>query len=196
MLPVNRDFIESDTGITIYIVSSAVHADIIIPKEALSETQTSKFQNALNRANFADDISNITHIAFGWGDRGFFLNTQTWDDLTLSTAAKAVFYPSDTVMHIDHILPRYYADKVSLTLNINQFKNLITFISSSFETDENQEIIHVENFAYSSSDAFFVAKGSYHLLNTCNTWVAQALRSAGVKVPWLAPLPKSPMIYF
>ena len=195
MLPVNRGFNEPDTGITIYIVSSAVHADIIVPKKAFPDTQVSDWQTMLGAAKFKGDISSSTHIAFGWGDRGFFLNTQSWDDLTLSTAVKALFYPSQTVMHIDYTQPRYYADKVSLTLSADQYAKLVSFITSSFARDDNQQIVQIENYAYSDSDAFFVAKGRYHLFNTCNSWVADGLNAAGVKVPWLAPMPKSPMIY-
>jgi len=31
-------------------------------------------------------------LAFGWGDKGFYLNTPTWADLKFSTAVKAAFW--------------------------------------------------------------------------------------------------------
>jgi hypothetical protein len=35
LIPVNRDFVEPETGVTIYIVSNAIHADLILPKTKL-----------------------------------------------------------------------------------------------------------------------------------------------------------------
>ena len=195
LFPVNRNFTEPEDGITIYVVSSAVHADIIVPKETILETQLDDWQKDFGAAYFKGETSNATHIAFGWGDRGFFLNTQSWDDLKFSTAARALFFPSQSVMHIDYSQPSYYADKVGIKLTSDQYARLVNFISSSFARDESQEVIQIENIAYSDTDAFFVAHGSYHLFNTCNSWVARALKAAGVKVPWLAPMPKSPMMY-
>ncbi|MFM7331368.1 MAG: DUF2459 domain-containing protein, partial [Brachymonas sp.] len=38
----------------------------------------------------------------GWGDRNFFLNTPTWDDLTLSTALNATFGLGSAALHINY----------------------------------------------------------------------------------------------
>ncbi|MEM7560840.1 MAG: DUF2459 domain-containing protein, partial [Planctomycetota bacterium] len=54
----------------------------------------------------------------------------------------------------------------------------------------------IEGYAYTQTDAFFEAKGNYHSLNTCNSWVGRALRSAGIKAPWFSPMPSTPTLYF
>jgi hypothetical protein len=54
----------------------------------------------------------------------------------------------------------------------------------------------IAGYAYGSTDAFFEADGSYHLLNTCNSWVGRGLRKAGIKVPWMSLLPHTPTLYF
>lgn len=35
--------------------------------------------------------TDFNYIAFGWGDKGFYLDTPTWADLKFSTAFKAAF---------------------------------------------------------------------------------------------------------
>lgn len=79
LIPVNNNFTPVANGVEIYLISNAVHADIIVPKANDVFDWNKKFQPA----DFAGDISSKTHIAFGWGDRGFFLETETWDDLKL-----------------------------------------------------------------------------------------------------------------
>jgi len=152
LIPVNNDFAETDDGITVYVVSNEVHADIIVPVK----TSIIDWSEELGGATFVGDVSLASHAAFGWGDKGFFLETETWDDFKLSVAANALLLPSESCMHV----------------------------------------VQISGRAYSTTDAFFEANGRYHLLNTCNSWVGRGLKSAGVRVPWLSPMPKTPMLYF
>ena len=86
LIPVNNDFVSSEDGIKLYVVSNAVHADIIVP----TTTSVVDWYATFGNAKFTKDVSDQSHVAFGWGDRGFFLETETWDDLKLSTAANAL----------------------------------------------------------------------------------------------------------
>ena len=71
LLPVNRSFQPAESGVTIYVISNEVHADVIVPRHNELHDWTSEFQDA----QFAGDISGQSHIAFGWGDRGFYLQS-------------------------------------------------------------------------------------------------------------------------
>ena len=62
----------------IYISTNKVHLDIIIPKKTLSK----KFLQELQLKE------SIKYVSFGWGDKGFYLETPTWNDLKFSTAIK------------------------------------------------------------------------------------------------------------
>ena len=86
LIPVNNGFRAPDEGIELFLVSNPVHADIIVPRS----TAVIDWNERFDREHFEGDISKATHIAFGWGDRGFFLETETWDDLKVSTAANAL----------------------------------------------------------------------------------------------------------
>ena len=86
----NRDVCTRDK--LIYLSTNGVHADVIIPVRDLSpELQTDlEFDSSHN------------YIAFGWGDRNFYLNTPEWSDLTVNTALNAAFLKSETLMHVTH----------------------------------------------------------------------------------------------
>ena len=191
LIPVNNNFVQSENGVTLYVVSNAVHADIIVP----ATTSVIDWNKTFRETTFGGDIANKSHVAFGWGDRGFFLETETWDDLKLSTAANALLLPSNSCVHVSFTRPEIYVDATSITISLEQYENLVEFINSSFKTDADGNYVQIPGYAYSNTDAFFDAHGRYHILNTCNSWVGRALKFSGVRVPFLSPLPKSPMIY-
>ena len=191
LIPVNNDFVPTEDGIKLYLVSNAVHTDVIVPKS----NQVIDWEEEFADWQFAGDISSQTHVAFGWGDQGFFLQTKTWDDFKVSTAANALLLPSESCMHVGFIRSEYISDAVSVTVSEQQYQRLVDHIESTFERDADGKRIQIAGEAYFQTDGFFRAKGRYHLLNTCNSWAGRALKAAGVKVPWLSPMPKSPMLY-
>ena len=46
---------------------------------------------------------NADHVAIGYGNREFYLNTPTWDDLSFGTAARALVGSGTTLLHIEHV---------------------------------------------------------------------------------------------
>jgi len=168
-IPVNTDQEESLLTELIYIGSSGVHVDIIIPKSQISE--------ALFKDLKDDDL--YDYYAFGWGEENFFLNTPTWADLTFKNAFTAAFLKSSTLMHVsrnkkikDHWIPV----KVSKT----QLKALNAYIHKSFTQKENHKIL-IEGVSYWKYDNFYKAEGNYTLFTTCNTWANTALKESGIK---------------
>ncbi|HTF80748.1 MAG TPA: DUF2459 domain-containing protein, partial [Cytophagales bacterium] len=72
--PANRDFDQSkDRNIPIYIVSNGVHTDVLLPTDT---------GNALDSYLIHKQGQGMPHayIAYGWGDKGFYLETPTWAD--------------------------------------------------------------------------------------------------------------------
>ena len=191
LIPVNNDFEPAKDGIQIFLISNAVHADIIVPVSTAKLDWLEKFANA----KFMSDVSDQSHVAFGWGDRGFFLKTKTWDDFKISIAANALLLPSESCVHVSFTAPNAYLDPVSVTISPEQYSRLVEFIESTFELDDHGECIQIPGEAYSTNDAFFTSKGRYHFFNTCNSWIGRCLKVAGVRTPWLTPLPKTPMLY-
>ena len=192
LIPVNNDFQPDPEGVLIHVTSNAVHADVIVPVS----NSVVDWRQEFPADSFSGPTSAATHVAFGWGDKGFFIETPTWNDLKVSTAANALLIPSDSCMHVVFARADSYGqEKRSVWISASQYQQLVEHINASFATDNFGQRILIPNSAYGSRDAFFESQGRYHALNTCNSWVGRALTAAGVRVPWLTPLPKSPMLY-
>ncbi|WP_299552194.1 DUF2459 domain-containing protein [Seonamhaeicola sp.] len=155
---------------TIYLNTNGVHLDIVIPKKELDNL-------------FLSDIKHNTtehYLAFGWGDENFYLNTPTWDDLTFSTAFKAMFLKSTTLVHVTRYRQKH-PDWVEVNLSASELQKLNTYLLNTFETDENGMKTILKNKGYTIIDDFYRAKGSYSCFNTCNSWVNTAFKQSGLK---------------
>jgi uncharacterized protein (TIGR02117 family) len=192
LIPVNNDFVPTEDGIEIFVVSNEVHADIIVPVK----TEVIDWSEEFSVANFESDVSAFSHVAIGWGDKGFFIGTPTWSDLKVSVAFNALLLPSETCLHVSYTEPKYHQGAASVKVSPEQYKKLVFAIKETFARTETDDPIQIADAAYGSTDTFFEAKGRYHLFNTCNSWVGYGLKKAGVRVPWQSSLPKTPMLYF
>ena len=199
LIPVNRGFTPTPGGVTLSLVSTAVHADVIVPiVHGDPENGGTDWRAWLGEDAFdAGWPSGATHLAIGWGDRGFFLNTPEWSDLRPGTAVKALLWPSDTCMHVMLTRPDLYDPAMlrSVTVSDEQHADLVRFVRDSFVRTADQSPKKMKNASYSAYDVFYVAHGRYHAARNCNSWVGSALRAAGVAVPWYTPIPKTMFLY-
>lgn len=186
-LPKHRKYTNSVDGYVVYFISNGVHTDIVFPTENLPL----EWQKQINFDDFGYSKEELKYMGFGWGDRGFYLDTPTWAELKFSTAVNALFIPSPTLMHIktfDQIPRDTYKNVEKLTLNSIQFSKLCDHIWNSFAKDDHHQITLLPNKGYSPNDNFYYARGSYHLFNTCNFWVNNGLRKAGVRTSIWTPV--------
>lgn len=179
-IPVNKDQSKyQDQDLSIFILTNGVHTDIVVP-----------YQNVyFNWEDFLD--VSLTPgknfqpywVAFGWGDKGFYLQTPEWKDLKTSVAIKAALGLSRSAMHVT-----YYQEMIAngencieIKLNKEQYIALCTFIYDSFVTSQSgfQWIDTDQN--YGLTDVFYEAKGRYNIFYTCNTWASDGLKSAGLQ---------------
>ena len=192
LIPVNNDFEPTPDGVEILLISNPVHADLVLP----IDTNTMNWRKHFPADCFSGDTSGATHVAFGWGDKGFFIETPTWADLRASTAARALFWPSDTCMHVRLTKAAMLSDgSRSVTISVAQYERLVEYINESFQQESDASKIQVGVAAYGPNDAFFEAHGTYHCINTCNCWIGGAMRSSGIRCGWLTPLPKTVFLY-
>ena len=90
MIPVNNDFSPAEDGITIFLVSNPVHVDLLLPVR----TKTIDWRTQFPEECFPDLPCSTTHVAIGWGNKQFFIETPTWSDLRVATAARALLWRS------------------------------------------------------------------------------------------------------
>lgn len=197
LIPVNNDFEQANDGVSIYVFSGPVHSDVILP----TVTDAIDWRDHFPPDDFRSPVVRAAHVAIGWGDRGFFLETPRWKDLKVSTAAKAMFLPSKTVMHVQfYAQPKETNECKKVVISNEAYERLVAHILTSFAQNDSNEsadnkILIDPSYAYGRTDAFYEAKGSYHLFNTCNCWVAGTLKAGGVRTPWFSPLPRTVLLY-
>jgi uncharacterized protein (TIGR02117 family) len=188
-LSVNNDFKQSANGIEIFVKSNGAHTDIIVPlkNEICDWTSFVSIENSV-----AKDI-NARFVALGWGDKGFFLETPTWGDLKFSTAFKALFALSTSAMHVEfrHKAPKLSESCKSIRISPEQYHELVKYMKNSFTKDPNGLVIPIVSAHYDKHDAFYEAKGRYHLFKTCNEWTRQGLSTIGVKCAFWSVMDES-----
>ncbi len=165
--------------IDVYILTNGVHSDIVVPAMTNQENWFSK----IGFLKTSIDTTKYKYLAFGWGDKGFYLNTPSWSELKVSTALKATIGVSGTAIHAT-----YYRDMIEnesckkIEISKEQYGRLIEYIQSSFELDKEGNFIKIETKANNGNlDAFYEAKGRYNLFNTCNSWTNKSLKCSGQK---------------
>ncbi len=158
----------------IFIKSNGVHTDVIINQYDVNNSIHSKLNQSFSN-----------YLAFGWGDKGFYIDIPTWDDLTFTVAANAMFLPSETAMHVTPY-ETVKSSWVSVKISKNQLNNLLKYIEASFKLKDTK-FQKIDFEGYTDMDAFYEAKGSYNLFKTCNVWTCMALKEADVKTAIWSP---------
>jgi uncharacterized protein (TIGR02117 family) len=179
------DQVESD--ITIYIRTNGVHTDFVLPT---NRSEIDWFQYI--KAGDFKQVVDPTYITFGWGDKGFYLETPEWSDLKASTAFKALFFLSSTAMHVSFLSSEPALDKdcKKLVVSEYQYSKLIEYIISSFKRNNAGEFILIPDKGYGDNDNFYEANGTYSFIKTCNTWLNNGLKQIGVKTAIWTPFDK------
>lgn len=160
----------------IYLNTSGIHLDIIIPKKDISKELLTDIIH----------LENEEYLSFGWGEEQFYLETPTWADLTLYNACQALLWKSSSLMHITRhqkIDPKW----AKITVSQDQLDQLNNFILQSFTTDQQGRKYPLEEAGYTAYDNFYEANGEYHCFNTCNSWVNEGFKVSGLKACFWTP---------
>lgn len=180
--------LNKSNDVTIYIKSNGVHTDIIVPVKSSQKdwSKEVKFENT----NSKDTI--MQYLAFGWGDRRFYLETPTWKDLKFTTAFTAIFGLNKAAIHTTFYKAITEDNKCKkIMISNEQYFRLINYINEYFITENNHYINIKTNAHYCENDAFYEAKGRYNLFYTCNTWTNNGLKACGQKACLWTPFESS-----
>tara|TARA_Y100001970_G_C14247063_1_gene869041 strand:- start:172 stop:852 length:681 start_codon:yes stop_codon:yes gene_type:complete len=156
----------------IFVVSNGWHTGFIIPSEHIMK----------KIPDLAERFKNKTYIEFGWGDEGFYQS----EEFSLGIAISALFWPTDSVIHavgIPRKVEGYFSNSEveKICLNRERFSSLINYISNSFFKDKNGNLLKLKKGLYGDSQ-FYRGVDDFHLMNTCNRWTANGLRSIGLEI--------------
>lgn len=183
-IPVNSEDRDKSEDVTIYIKTNGVHTDIVVP----IKTEYKDWSEKVQFAHIKSQDSTMQYIGFGWGDKGFYLNTPEWADLKFSTAFNAAFYLGTSAMHATFFKQIKESEScVKIKISESEYQQLITYIEESFQYDENGNPILINATTYGRNDSFYEANRKYHLFYTCNTWANNALKGANQKAALWTP---------
>jgi uncharacterized protein (TIGR02117 family) len=165
-----------------YAVSNGWHVGVVVPAVRMNELLPDiKKRFEKTSFNSAGVRQSANYYEIGWGDQGFY----EAKEITVPIAVQALFNSPGSVMHVVAVYdPAKAFTKSQLTkfcLNEAQLASLEKFIVSSFAKNAEGNIISRRPGLYGDSQ-FYNAAGTYHFLNSCNTWAAKALRSAGFDI--------------
>ena len=155
---------------TLHVVGHGWHTSIVLrAADVLTDAWPA-------RADFPD----AQYLEIGWGNRDYYQAT----DPGVWLALKAAFWPAPGVLHVvafDGAVERYFgaAEVVELTVSEAGLQRLIKHLRASHERDAAGRPIVLGPGLYGRS-RFYASRERFHLLKTCNVWVATALREAGL----------------
>lgn len=154
----------------VHVVSHGWHTGFVIPATPMQIVIPELKQR------FAD----VPYIEFGWGDRGFYQAQEITSGLTMRT----IFWPTESVMHAVAVPTNaedYFPNSEieNFCLGDRELSSLISFITSSFYRNSSGEIQPTKKGIYGDSQ-FYQGVGNFYLMNTCNSWTAKGLKSAGM----------------
>ena len=157
-------------GPRVQVVDHGLHTGLVVSAEALLQ----------RLPQLAEDFSPSGHIELGWGDASFYQA----DDPGAGQALRALFGSGGSVLHLLQIpssAARYYSGATVLHLSLDAAgqQRLLDSIAATFSPGPDGRLRPLGPGLHGHS-RFYPAKGRYSLFNTCNTWLVQALASAGL----------------
>jgi len=127
-------------------------------------------------------------VAFGWGDRRFYLETPHITDLKLATALMALSGRGDAVVHVTWLTELPTGPEVHpLSVSEAQAAMLSRYVDRFIRNEADGKAALLAGKAYGSNDAFYLARGHWTPLLTCNEWLARGLRASHIRTGLWAP---------
>ena len=180
-ITVNKHY-EKNAIHTVYLMKSGIHIDFLLP----ICDEFKDWRKEFPIANTRSKDSTYNKIAIGWGSKDFYMNTPTWDDLTLKIFLISNFGLGSSAIHVKYYTDTFPKDSktVSLKLSDNQYKKLVKYIENSLKrsgTTKSSFILPKNPKVLAKNDAYYDAKQNYSLLFTCNSWINNGLKASGQK---------------
>ena len=168
----------------IALIAGPIHYDLLLPLDA---TTRARF-GWLAPTGIALDHPEARWLVLGWGARDFYTTVGSYSDVTARAVWRGLTGDS-AVMHVSLAGPLDSIPVRRLNLDDTQYARLFDAIEASFARGPATQPLPVPGL--SAHDRFYPAKGRFNLFNTCNVWIGEVLRTAGVRFGRWTPLPLS-----
>ena len=172
---------------TIGLIQGPIHTDILLP---LTPEIRARFGFA-KAAGVPVADPRAAWLLIGWGAQGFYTTTGTYADIT----AAAVFIAATgdaSVLRVDALGPMPDMPELTfLPLSDRQFQALLATLDATFSRDATGVPLALDHPGFTATDAFFRARGRFNALRTCNVWLGETLRAAGIRFGIWTPTTRS-----
>lgn len=164
---------DSGPGRVLYVAGHGWHTGLVvrsadIPQEAWPARR---------------DFPDARYLELGWGDREYYVR----EDPGIWIGLRALFWPTESAIHavgvrgaIEREFPA--SEIVELRVSETGFQRLVEFVAASHARDAAGEWIVLGAGQRPNRSRFYASGRRFHLFETCNTWVARALREGGVRI--------------
>jgi uncharacterized protein (TIGR02117 family) len=158
--------------VTLWVVDHGWHTAIVVRRDDVDRARWPE----------VDDLPRAELVEVAWGDREFYMATPA----TAWMAITAAFGSGASVLHVvalDGPVAKAFPASARVERRVPRagLDALGRFLSDTYERDAAGRAVRLGPGLYGAS-AFYAARGRYSLANTCNTWVARALQTAGLPV--------------
>ena len=157
-------------GPTIFLLSGPIHTDLVLPSTpALKDWFAFLARDGIDFGDW---------LIVGWGARDFYTTTGSYSDLRPGAVLKAVT-GDRSVMRVQPIGPfTPHPDMTPLALSEAEYDRLLEAVRGGFDGTEPQRL---NQPGQTGGDHFYAGAGRFHILRTCNVWVAEMLDEAGIR---------------
>ena len=154
----------------VYVARNGWHTSIVVARRDLPS----------GRVPEAADLPAADFLEFGWGDREYFPAENPTIGMTLSAA----LIPTPSVVHLVGLArppqpARPETEVLIVPVSGPGLDRLTARLDAAFERPPGGRAAPITP-RFEPHRRFYPARGSFHLFNTCNTWVARKLAAAGL----------------
>ena len=148
LIPVGGDDTNAETA-EIYIRSNGIHLEFVLPNDA---------SGPLGDKIVVDGAP--PYLAYGWGERDFFLNTPTWADFDLLTAIGSLLWQEDILMRVQPVWGTPSGEQ-SRTLRVSpaQRAAIVAYIRAGIQFDVHGDVTTVPSTLYDPNGVFLEGLG-------------------------------------
>jgi uncharacterized protein (TIGR02117 family) len=157
---------------TIYVAGHGMHTGLVVrsadvPREAWPAR---------------GDMPEADYLELGWGDREYYVRP----DAGILLGLRALLWPTDSAIHVVGFRRPVAAEfpgseLIELRVPAAGLARLVAFVAASHERDAAGRAIVLAP-GQRPGARFYASHLRFHLFETCNTWIARALREAGLPV--------------
>ncbi|QXT38849.1 DUF2459 domain-containing protein [Gymnodinialimonas ceratoperidinii] len=181
LIPGRTAALPAGGDVQIGLLYGPIHVDFLLP--ATAETRAALSFAEAGGVDVSD--AGIGYFIVGWGARDFYTTTPEWADMTARATLRAMTGDA-SVLRVDSVPPGIAFEQVpQLSLSEVQYTALLSEIADTAAP----ELVGVAAEGHRASAGFVEARGRFHILRTCNTWVGRVLREAGIPMGLWTPTP-------